>query len=118
MHRDGSGRAIADIDAARREWLAEGRTKTTYCSKREWDAWTEDFGELAHKTADGTEIRKNATVKAMTRGGTCKIVHCCVIIGNPAKYREWADDPNRQGWCAEWTFYPAAYLDTLIARNQ
>lgn len=118
MHRDGSGNRIADIEAARAEWFAQNRTKSTYCGKAEWEAWPEDIGELAHKTDNGTEIRQRATIKTTCRGGSRKIVHCCVIVGNPAAYAKWNADPNKQGWMAEWTYYPASHLQTLLSQER
>jgi hypothetical protein len=130
MHRDGSGNRIPDIGAARAEWFDANRTKSTFCSKAEWDAWQDDTGELVHKTDDGTEIRQKATLKATCRGGSRKIVHCCVIVGNPAEYAKWLAESDaalaearktnphaiKSGWMAEWTYYPASYLPTLLAR--
>jgi hypothetical protein len=82
-HRNGKGEKIEDLQAARDQWFAENRTATTYCGVKEWDAWQENFGELIEKFADGEEIRQHATVKASCRGGSRKIIHNCVIIGDP-----------------------------------
>ncbi len=103
MHRDGSGRVIQDIESERVVWQATGRTVSTYPTKTEWDAWREDFGELIEEFPDGTQIRKHATLKTTARGGTRKIVHNCVIWGNPSKQ-------------TGWTYYPSNHLQELLGR--
>lgn len=115
MHRLGDGQKIEDIEAARATWFAEGRTKSTFCSKAEWDAWQEDIGELVATLDDGTEVRQHATLKAHSRGGSRKIIHNCVIEGNPTAYALYEADPDDQkGWMAEWTYYPSRDLDHVL----
>jgi len=107
-HRNGSGTRIDNIDVARAEWIANGRTVSTYPNKTEYDAWVEDFGQLVEAFPDGQEVRQHATLKASSRGGTRKIVHNCVIVGNPAAYVRWLADPrpiSQKGWYAQWTYY-------------
>ena len=106
MHRLGDGTKIENLEAAKADWLAKDQTKTTFCSKTEWDATTEDFGELVETFEDGDEIRQHATVKATSRGGSCKIVHNCVIVGNQR-------DQQTKG-CPQWTYYPAHDLPNLV----
>lgn len=127
MHRDGSGKKIENLEQAKAEWRAKGKSPSTYCSKKEWDETQDDIGELVLTTPDGTEIRKHASVKCTTRGGSHKIAHNRVIIGNPIKYAEWKagcdawkatnTKSNRlyDSWMAEWTHYPHSYLDKLLS---
>lgn len=120
MHRLGSGQKIEDIEAARAIWLAENRTVSTFCNKAEWDAWQEDTGELVRTLDDGTEIRQHATLKAHSRGGSRKIVHNCVIEGNPTAYALYEADQrpdDQKGWMAKWTYYPHRDLERLLQGN-
>lgn len=102
MHRNGSGDKITDLAAAMQQWRAEGKSPSTYCSLREFRAFTEDFGELVLTLKDGRELRQHATLKDKARGGTPTIRHNRVIIGRDN----------------DWTHWPATYLDTLIKRHQ
>lgn len=104
MHRLGDGTKVEDIVAATQEWIANGRSPSTFPNKGEWDNWQEDLGVLLHTYEDGTEIRRHASLKCHSRGGARKIVHNRVIVGNPKKYAEWKANGS-QGWMAEWTFY-------------
>ena len=116
-HRLGNGTRIDDIEAARQEWREAGRSLTTFCSKAEWNAWQEDIGELVEEFADGTEVRRHATLRGMSRGGSPKIVHNRVIVGNPTAFANWQADPRDQqekGWYPEWTHYPDDYLETVL----
>jgi len=118
-HRLGSGQKIEDLQAARAQWLAAGRTVSTFCSQKEWDAWQEDIGELIEAFADGSEIRQHATIKATSRGGSRKIVHNCIIGGNPAAYAHWlADDRpiDIKGWYPNWTYRHCRELAEVQAR--
>lgn len=117
-HRLGDGTKIQDLDTARQEWRAARRSPSTYCNKSEYNAWVEDIGELIYTTPDGTELRRHATVKALTRGGAPRIAHNVVIIGNPAKYAAWASNPNKSGWMAEWTFWPDGDLERKLEELQ
>jgi hypothetical protein len=92
--------------------LAQGRTASTYCNKGEWDAWQEEFGELVEAFDDGFEVRQHATLKAIARGGSRKVIHNCVIAGNPAAYARWKADDRLidKGWYPEWTYYPLREL--------
>ena len=115
MHRDGSGKKIEDLEQAKAEWRASGKSPSTYCSKKEWDDMEDDLGELVMATADGTEIRKHASIKCTARGGSCKVAHNRVIIGNPFKYAAWKASKSA-GWMPEWTYYPNSELDEIVAR--
>lgn len=125
MHRDGSGKKIENLEQAKAEWRAKGKSPSTYCSKKEWDETQDDLGELVLTTPDGTEIRKHASIKCTARGGSHKIAHNRVIIGNPTKYAKWKaareTKPDNlkiyEGWMAEWTYYPHSDLDKLVARH-
>lgn len=115
MHRIGSGQKIEDIEAARREWFAAGRTVSTYPNKGEWDAWEEDFGKLVMAADDGHEVRQGATIKSVTRGGTRKIIHNCVIDGNPEAFARWEANPSEdKGWYPRWTYRPARKLQLAL----
>lgn len=83
MHRDGGGHKIENIEQARQEWRRDGKTKSTYCGKAEWEAWPEDQGELTGTYTNGTQLRRHATIKTTTRGGALKIVHNCTIAKYP-----------------------------------
>ena len=118
-HRLGSGQKVEDLQAARATWLAEGRTVSTYCSKKEWDAWQEDNGELVEAFDDGFEVRQHATLKASSRGGSLKIVHNCVIGGDPAAYARWKADERsdlEKGWYPQWTYYHCRELAEVRAQ--
>ena len=114
-HRTGGGKKIEDIAAARQEWIEADRTVSTYPNKGEWDAWEEDIGELVQSFDDGHEVRKHATIKDVTRGGTRKIIHNCVIDGNPEAFaRHQANpDPNK-GWYPSWTYRTAKQLEWVL----
>jgi hypothetical protein len=114
-HRTFNGR-IDDLEAARAEWREQNRTVSTFCSKAEWEAWQEDFGDLVQVFDDGFEVRQHATIKATSRGGSRKIVHNCVIEGNPAAYARWKADDRPQldkGWYPQWTYLPCRELADL-----
>lgn len=116
MHRLGDGTKVPDIDAARKEWREAGRTCSTFPSKGEWDAFESDFGELVEKFDDGLEVRQHATIKDVTRGGTRKIVHNCVIYGNPEAHARWAADPrDDKGWYPRWTYDHCRELEEILA---
>ncbi len=104
MHRDGNGKKIEDLDAARKQWQAEGKSPSTYCSKREFEAFQEDHGELVASHPDGCELRKHATLKVTCRGGSPKLAHNRVIIGYHAR------PSDGKSW---WTFWPIADLAKL-----
>jgi hypothetical protein len=117
MHRIGSGQKIENIEAARATWFAENRTVSTFCNKAEWEAWQEDTGELVEALDGGTEIRQHATLKTHSRGGSRKIVHNCVIEGNPTAYALYEADPrpsDQKGWMGQWTYYPSRDLDHVL----
>lgn len=126
-HRLGNGQRVEDLEAAMAEWRAAGRSPSTYCSKRDHEAWVDDLGELTHTLPDGTEIRRHASIKCGTyRSGNPKIAHNRVIVGNPTKYAEWKrkDAEAREAevplaerpWMPEWTFYPDREFDDIVAR--
>jgi len=116
-HRLGNGTRIDDLEVARREWREAGRSPATFCNKSEYESWQEDLGELVEEFADGTQVRRHATLKDVSRGGSLKIVHNRVIVGNPTAYSNWEADPRPQdqkGWYARWTYYPDRDLDSVL----
>jgi hypothetical protein len=117
VHRLGNGTRIDDIEAARQSWREAGRSPATFCSKAEYEAWQEDHGELVEEFADGTEVRRHATLRATSRGGNRKIVHNRVIIGNPTAFANWQADPrpeSKKGWYPQWTYYPDRDLEHVL----
>lgn len=115
-HRDGSGNKIEDLAAAQKSWREAGRSITTYCSKREWDNYQEDFGELV-ASSNGIELRRHASVKVIARGGSMGIAHNRILIGNPAQFASWLADErpqNEKGWVAQWTYYPDNHLEAAL----
>jgi hypothetical protein len=117
MHRLGNGTRVPDIKATRRIWFRQGRTVSTYPNKGEYDAFRENKGRLVAQASDGQEVRVGATIKTVTRGGTLRIVHNCVVTGNPEAYKRWKADPRSQGqkgWYPQWTFYPRRDLDEVL----
>ena len=85
MYRSGDGTIIATnreaLEAHRVGWFIENKTVRTYCTKKEWDDWEEDLGELV-ASRDGVELRVGASIKLITSNGSLLIVHHCLIIGD------------------------------------
>ena len=115
-HRLGSGKKVEDLTTAQQEWISQGRSPSTYCSQAEYNAWQDNLGELMTTLPDGREIRRHASIKAKARGGSPKIVHNRVIVGNPKAYREWLaeDEATRPNWMFEWTYYPDNFFDRIV----
>lgn len=118
MHRLGNGTKFDDIEAARQQWQADGRSPATFCSKAEYDAWQQDIGELIEEFEDGTEVRRHATLKDVSRGGSRKIVHNRVIVGNPTAFANWQADPREKGWFGEWTYYADRNLECVLEETR
>lgn len=120
MHRLGSGEKVPDIAAARKLWFEQGRTVSTFPGKAEFDAWEEDIGTLEVERDNGVQLRTGATLKTHSRGGTRKIVHNCLIVGNPAeiekyqKERDQSPQPATISW-AGWTFFSNRDRDMATA---
>jgi hypothetical protein len=104
MHRDGSGKKIEDLDAARQQWRQEGKSPSTYCNRGEFATFQEDLGELVAAHPDGCELRKHATLKVECRGGSPKVVHNRVVIGYHAR------PGDGKSW---WNFWPISELERL-----
>lgn len=119
MFRLGNGQKVENVQEFLASQIAQGRSTCLYCSQRDAKAWVDDLGELVATTPDGTEIRRHAHIAATTyRSGNPKIACNRVIVGNPARYREWQAIPgNDKGWMAEWTYYPDSQCDELVARH-
>ena len=108
-YRDGSGRKIEDIAAHAKAMLEAGRTSRTYCSKREWDTWTETIGPKVAENQFSVMYR-HCTLKLRTRGGTPYICHNCILLG--------PKDKDPLVYTLAFVFYPDGYLDTLITRME
>lgn len=104
-YRDGSGRKIEDIAAHAKSMLEAGRTSRTYCSKREWDTWTETIGPKVAENHSSV-LYRHCTIKLRTRGGTPYICHNCILFGPKDK------DPLVDKMLV-FDFYPDGDLDTL-----
>jgi hypothetical protein len=110
MHRMMDGTKFttkAELDAARQRWIAEGKSPTTYCGRKEYADYVEDLGVLVFKFKDdnGTvrELRKHASIKSEARGGSPAIRHNRVI------------ESNHLGG---WTYYPASEPGDLIRTRE
>ena len=120
--RNGNGTRITDLDTHLAEWRKTGRSPSIYCSKRDYETFTEDLGELVATLPDGTEIRRHANLKASTyRSGNPKIACNRILIGIPKAYAEWKERVKdlplaQQGYMPEWTYYPDHDYDKIMER--
>lgn len=120
MHRDSNGKKIDDLQATISDWQSKGYSRTTYCSKKDWNAFTDILGDLIFQNDDGIQLRRHASIKIECRGGSKAIVHNRVIIGNPTTYAIWKADPrpiNEKGWQPEWTYYPDSMYKELLTKK-